>query len=212
MKNKKMLIAALAVLALIAVAAYAAVHLVVLPQQDAVTLEEVLTVETTQPPETTETAQTDETAGQAEEDGMTEIFELSGEITEITGEYLMLLDKAQGEVQVNIGADTLYDGAADGELAVGQVAQILYDGKMTRSLPPQIYALRVGVYPVSGVVTEVGEDSVTLARAELGDEVIVFLSEGAPELPVGDAVTAYTGGAMTMSLPAQTTAIGIVVN
>ena len=107
---------------------------------------------------------------------------------------------------------TLYDGADPDELAVGQYVQVMYDGKMTRSLPAQVYALRVGLYPLSGVVKELDEDRMTVARAEIGDEVIVFLPEDAPQMAVGDSVTVYTTGVMTMSLPAQTTAIGIVLN
>ena len=158
-----------------------------------------------------EAAQQEADALAAQEETV-ELAELAGEITEVTDAYFVLADGTMGEVQVNIGDDTQYEGVEASELAAGQYAVVIYDGKLTRSLPPQAYALRVGVYAVSGTVTALGEGSVTIAREELGDEVIVFLPEGAPELTVGDAIVAYTNGAMTMSLPAQTTAIGVVKN
>ena len=191
--KKKMMLMVLAALALMVVGAYAATHFVV--------MDEVKT-------ETVETVKTAETEEAGEE--AAEIFELGGEITEIADGYIVIEDSVHGMVQVNLGDDTLYDGADPDELAVGQFIQVMYDGKMTRSLPAQITALKVGLYPVSGVVKEVAENSVTLSREEIGDEVIVFLPEGAPQLSVGDSVTAYTNGAMTMSLPAQTNAIGVV--
>jgi len=67
------------------------------------------------------------------------------------------------------------------------------------------------MYAVRGEVAAVEEGAITLVREEIGDEVIVFLPEGAPQIFVGDSVTAYTNGAMTMSLPAQTTALGVVI-
>lgn len=156
--------------------------------------------------------QSDAPAGEEEAMQTVEVFELGGQITEIADGYIVIADSVNGMVQVNLGDDTLYDGADLEELAVGQYIQVMYDGKMTRSLPAQVTAFKIGLYPVSGVVAELSEGSVTLSREEIGDEVIVFLPEGAPEIAVGDSVTAYTNGAMTMSLPAQTMAIGVVVN
>ena len=50
----------------------------------------------------------------------------------------------------------------------------------------------------------------TLVRDEIGDEVIISLPQDAPELSVGDHVTAYTTGIMTMSIPAQMNAVKVV--
>lgn len=202
MKKKTMMIA-LCALILVCVGAYAATHMVVLDKPQ---MENVDAVKTDEQTEAVEMAQTAEQAETAE----AEIVELGGKITEIADGYIVIETLMHGMVQVNLGDDTLYDGADPDELAVGQYIQVMYDGKMTRSLPAQITALKVGLYPVSGVVKELGENSVTLSREEIGDEVIVFLPEGAEALSVGDSVTAYTNGAMTMSLPAQTNAIGVV--
>lgn len=181
--NKKMKWMLIAILAVIVLAggAFAAAHMVTKDVQEEVTVEE------------------------------TPLYELTGEVTQAADGYFVMLDAMHGEVQVNIGDDTLYDGAESGEVAVGQFVTVLYDGKMTRSLPAQVYALRVGVYPIAGEVTQVGEGSVTIVRAEAGDEVIVSLPEGAPQLEAGMQVTVYTNGMMTMSIPAQTHAIGIVI-
>ena len=78
------------------------------------------------------------------------------------------------------------------------------------SLPPQVFALRVSMYVTSGEITELTEGRMTLVRDEIGDEVIISLPQDAPALRVGDHVTAYTTGIMTMSIPAQMNAVKVV--
>ena len=194
--NKKMIMMVLAVL--LALAVGTAVVLAVTADKD----EAAQTVQ--------QTAETEagEAAGEGED---AEIFELSGAVIELGEGYFVMQDAVHGAVQVNTGDDTLFEGVAAQELAVGQIVLVLYDGKMTRSLPAQVYGLKVGMYAVRGEVAAVEEGAITLVREEIGDEVIVFLPEGAPQIFVGDSVTAYTNGAMTMSLPAQTTALGVVI-
>ena len=136
-----------------------------------------------------------------------EIVEISGVITEITDEYVMIDAGEMGMIQANTSMDTLIEGVE--ELAVGQTAVILYDGKMTRSLPAQITALRIGVYEVKGTVTAIEEGRATIDQGENG-EVVLTLPESMPEIAVGDAITAYTTGLSTMSLPPQMNAIAIV--
>ena len=208
--KKKMIVFALIALVVLCVGAYAATHMVALDKTGMVKPEE--NKEATQTVETVETTEITETAETADDASEVEILELGGQITEIADGYILIMDSVHGAVQVNLGDDTLYDGADLEELNVGQYIQVMYDGKMTRSIPAQVYALKVGLYPVSGVVKAVGEGSITLSREEIGDEVIVFLPEGAAVPAVGDNVTAYTIGMMTMSMPAKTHAIGVVVN
>lgn len=203
MKKKMIWVIAIALI-LVCVIAYAATHMVALDKQKK--------VETAEKTEIVDLVQPDEAIDALGEEAGAEVFELGGEITEIADGCIVIVDRVNGPVQVNLGDDTLYDGADLEELAVGQFIQVMYDGKMTRSIPAQVYALKVGLYPVSGVVKAVGEGSITLSREEIGDEVIVFLPEGAATPNVGDSVTAYTNGAMTMSMPAKTHAIGVVVN
>ena len=136
-----------------------------------------------------------------------ELVQLQGVITEIADGYVMLDAGEQGQIQVNITDDTVVEGVE--ELAVGQSAVVNYDGKMTRSVPAQITALSIGVYEVKGTVKALEDGRVTIDKGE-GDEVVLTLPEAAPELAVGDAVTAYTTGVSTMSLPPQMNAIAIM--
>jgi len=136
-----------------------------------------------------------------------EYADIAGVITEITDAYLLISTADQGEVQVNVSADTLYEGDA---LAVGDYIHVTYDGKMTRSLPPQVGALKVGCYVRTGVVGAV-EDGVFTLSAE-GEELRVNADPAVmADVAEGQTVTVYFNGAMTMSLPAQIGAEHIVI-
>ena len=150
----------------------------------------------------------DETQTEA---GMTQVYMLHGQITEITDEYLMLEGTEQGTVQVNLLDDTLYDGAIQqSELAVGQYAEVLYDGKLTRSIPAQAAALAVNIYPLAGTVDEVQEDGrVLVTPTDGGAQVLLSLPDDVT-VEAGETATFYTTGVATMSLPAQMNAIGVV--
>lgn len=167
--------------------------------------------ETALPEATTEPEQaealTDETQT---EDGLTQVYTLHGQITEITDDYLMLEGTEQGKVQVNLLDDTLYDGAIQqSELTVGQYAEVLYDGKLTRSIPAQAAALAVNVYPLAGTVDEVQEDGrVLVTPADGGAQVLLSLPDGVT-VAAGETATFYTTGVATMSIPAQMNAIGV---
>ena len=153
---------------------------------------------------------TAEADGVSEEDEMPEVFMLGGEVTEVGEGYFVMADAELGEVQVNLGDDSAFDGVELDELAAGQYVYVIYDGKMTRSLPPQVFALRVSMYATTGEITELSEGKMTLVRDEIGDEVIISLPQDAPALAVGDHVTAYTTGIMTLSIPAQMNAVKVV--
>lgn len=176
------------------------------------------TPEGTAVPETTTSAPSEdaETANALREeteteDGAEEIDTLCGQITEINDEYLILEGTQQGTVQVNIFDDTLYNGSLQqGELAVGQYAEVIYDGKMTRSIPAQIAALAINVYPLKGTVDAVEEDGrVLVTPADGGEQVVLSLPDGVT-MEVGETATFYTNGMATMSIPAQMNAIGVV--
>ena len=176
------------------------------------------TPEGTAVPETTTSAPSEEaeTANALREeteteDGAEEIDTLCGQITEINDEYLILEGTQQGTVQVNIFDDTLYNGSLQqGELAVGQYAEVIYDGKMTRSIPAQIAALAINVYPLTGTVDAVEEDGrVLVTPADGGEQVVLSLPDGVT-MEAGETATFYTNGMATMSIPAQMNAIGVV--
>ena len=145
------------------------------------------------------------------EDGAEEIDTLCGQITEINDEYLILEGTQQGTVQVNILDDTLYNGSLQqGELAIGQYAEVIYDGKMTRSIPAQIAALAINVYPLKGTVDAVEEDGrVLVTPADGGEQVVLSLPDGVT-MEAGETATFYTNGMATLSIPAQMNAIGVV--
>lgn len=148
--------------------------------------------------------------GQNATDAQQEVFTLTGQITEVGEGYLILEDAQQGQVHVNFAEDTVYEGIEQNALAVGQYAVVLYNGVMTRSLPPMVTAMRISVYEISGTVAQVQEDGrVLIDRADVNDQVLVTLPEGAQTPEVGDEIVVYTTGIMTMSLPPQTHAIGV---
>lgn len=166
--------------------------------------------ETALPEATAEPEQAALTDEAQTEDGMTQVYMLHGQITEITDEYLMLEGTEQGTVQVDLLDDTLYDGAIQqSELAVGQYAEVLYDGKLTRSIPAQAAALAVNIYPLAGTVDEVQEDGrVLVTPTDGGAQVLLSLPDDVT-VEAGETATFYTTGVATMSLPAQMNAIGV---
>lgn len=166
----------------------------------------IVTEETTVEPETREEAEAEALSEEAEPE--IELVTLTGTIIGITDEYVLLDVGDMGQVQANLSEDTLIEGVE--ELAIGQTAMVTYDGKMTRSLPAQITALRIGVYEVRGTVKAMEDGRVIVEKTEGGDEVVLTLPEDAPQLAVGDVITAYTTGISTMSLPPQMNAIAIV--
>lgn len=203
---KKKIVIVLVILAVV-IAAFVAVFAINL--MDKSTLTEVEIIETpaaTVEAETTEAAEAADAAEvEAEVEAVAEVEELYGQITEITEEYVMIKTEELGDVQVLLGEDTIIEGVETLEL--GQTAKVLYTGMMTRSLPPQITALLIGVYAVSGEVIAADEGSVTVT-GENG-EVILILPEGAEVPAVGDVITAYTTGVSTMSIPPQMNAVAI---
>ena len=167
-------------------------------------------IEITEAIDVTEEAEVIEESEEIEEmEEAAEIFDISGEILEITPEYILIGNEMLGEVQVNLAEGTVIEGAY--ELEVGQTVVIMYNGMMTRSLPAQITAMHIGVYVVEGAVTAVEDGFVMIRREDTAEEILMHLPVNAPELKEGDLVTAYTNGAMTMSLPPQMNAIAIVL-
>ena len=152
----------------------------------------IVTEETTAEPETREEAEAEALSEEAEPE--IELVTLTGTIIGITDEYVLLDAGDMGQIQANLSEDTLIEGVE--ELAIGQTAQIT--------------ALRIGVYEVKGTVKAMEDGRVIVEKTEGGDEVVLTLPEDAPQLAVGDVITAYTTGISTMSLPPQMNAIAIV--
>lgn len=204
--NKKMIWVLLAAVLILAVAA--AAFFAVNKEADGVKTTEPVIVTEESTPETAEESKAEAAALSEEEEIEIELVTLTGVITEVTDEHVMLDAGELGQIQANLSEDTLLEGVE--ELAIGQTAMVTYDGKMTRSLPAQITALRIGVYEIKGTVTAIEDGRITIGQTEGGSEVVLTLPESAPELVVGDVITAYTTGISTMSLPPQMNAIAIV--
>ena len=146
-----------------------------------------------------------EDAVQEDAPEMAEFADLCGEIIAVGDDHILIETPELGEVQVWLNGDTLIEGVE--ALEIGQTAFVLYNGMMTRSLPPQITALRVSVYRLEGVVTELLEGGV-MVETEQG-EVRLSLPEDALDVAVGEHIVAYTTGISTMSLPPQMIAVAI---
>lgn len=128
-----------------------------------------------------------------------EIYEMTGTVQEITFNYFLIENADGQQVQVNIYDETITEGEAP---EIGSLIHVLYNGMMTRSLPPQVNALRIGCYVRTGAIVELTESGFTL---DDGMEIIEVHAEAAllSGLETGDTVKVYFNGAMTMSLPAQ---------
>lgn len=138
--------------------------------------------------------------------------ELEGLVKEVTEEGFLMEDAELGEVWLNTDETTVWDGIlADGKLEVGQYVLVQYDGRMTRSLPPQAHADRVGCYVLSGTVEEFYESGVLLTGDENFGDVIVHLDKSQAHVYIGMPVTVYYDGMMMMSLPGQVNARHVVV-
>ena len=128
-----------------------------------------------------------------------EVFDLSGIVTEITPEYILIQTADGQQVQANTFDETFFEGK---EIAVGDFVHVTYNGMMTFSIPAQIAAMKVGCYTHEGVVSDLNETGFILST----DMEIILVNAPAEllaGLENGMTVTVYTNGAMTMSLPAQ---------
>ncbi len=127
------------------------------------------------------------------------IFEMIGTILEIAPEYYLIENTDGQQVQVNLYGETILEGETPD---IGALIHVLYNGMMTRSLPPQINALRIGCYARTGAIVELTENGFTL---DDGLEIIQVNAQASllAGLEPGSQVTVYFNGAMTMSLPAQ---------
>ncbi len=147
-------------------------------------------------------------------DPVEDVYTLFGTVTEVTGEYIIVMDEIFGEVQVNIAAGeegTIIETTSEAGIAAGDYVTVMYDGKMTRSLPPQVSALRITCYTMEGTVSDITEEGFMLNREGL-DAVQVnapaYMMAGITD---GAFVTVTFDGAMTMSLPAQISAQMILI-
>lgn len=128
-----------------------------------------------------------------------ELFDMAGTVTEITEEGIFITNAQGRPVQILTSEETIYEGKT---IEAGDYIHVTYDGQMTRSIPTQINALKIGCYTHTGVVSEITAEQFTLTT-----DVEIILVNATAELLAnltdGMTVTVYSNGAMTMSLPAQ---------
>ena len=128
-----------------------------------------------------------------------ELFDMAGVVVEITDEFILIQTADGQQVQVNLSAETLFEGK---EIAAGDYIHVTYNGQMTFSIPAQIAALTIGCYAHTGVISELSETSFMLTTA-VEPLIVNAPAELLASLADGMTVTVYSNGAMTMSLPAQ---------
>jgi len=128
-----------------------------------------------------------------------EVFDMAGTVVEVTDSFILILNSAGQEVQVNLYEDTFFEGK---EIAAGDYIHVTYDGMMTFSIPGQINAMKIGCYAHTGAISDLSDTGFML-HTELEPIVVHAEAHLLENLQDGMTVTVYSNGAMTMSLPAQ---------
>ena len=137
---------------------------------------------------------------------------LEGLVTEVLEQVFVMEDIELGSVLLNVDETTVMDGIlAEGDIEVGQYVFVEYDGRLTRSLPPQAHADRVGCYRLTGTVDLSLSMGVLLTGDPIFGDVIIRVDGSMPHLYQGMPITVYYNGVMAMSYPGQVTARHIVV-
>ena len=138
---------------------------------------------------------------------------LQGLITEVNESYFVMEDQSIGTVRVNLDdAVTAYDGiAVKGKLTVGLYVFVQYSGVLTRDIPPQATAQKVGCYVVRGSVGEILQNGYLVKGDTVLGDVIVHMGENMPSVYSGVAITVYYNGVMALSMPPQINAAYILV-
>ena len=157
------------------------------------------------------------------------MLRMSGVITEIDGDKVIICGDGQERVAAIIGADTRIVKGAKGklrtaeELKVGQEVVAYYSARMTRSLPPQAQAfaiiigdVRKDYIPQYFVVDQVQKaaDGSCVRVLNTTNDVIARIDKDACEdfasIKAGDKLLMWSR-VMTMSLPGQTNAEKVVI-
>ena len=132
---------------------------------------------------------------------------LEGLVTEVLEQGFVMEDIELGSVLLNVDETTVMDGIlAEGDIEVGQYVFVEYDGRLTRSLPPQAHADRVGCYRLTGTVDLSLSMGVLLTGDPIFGDVIIRVDGSMPHLYQGMPITVYYNGVMAMSYPGQVTA------
>ena len=146
----------------------------------------------------------------AEDAELMKTFE--GIVTEVFEGGFLMETTELGIIQVNTDDNTVLDGILSIEpIAVGMYVIVDSNGMMTRSLPPQVYGMRVGCYTLSGTAGEMTEDGVLLTGDPIFGEVFVQMTPTMANVFPGVPMLVYYDGVITMSLPGKVNARLVVV-
>ncbi|MEG0742841.1 MAG: hypothetical protein RR065_09095 [Clostridia bacterium] len=138
--------------------------------------------------------------------------ELEGLVTALVEGGFLMEDIDIGSVMLNVDEQTMRDGIlTDGEIEVGQYVLVQYDGRLTRSLPPQAHADRVGCYVLTGTAGEFLEGGVMLEGDALFGKVYVHMDSTMAHVYPNVPMTVYYDGIMALSQPGQVNARYVVV-
>ncbi|MBR4067118.1 MAG: hypothetical protein IKK08_00660 [Clostridia bacterium] len=135
-----------------------------------------------------------------------------GLVTEVFEGGFLMEDIQMGMLQINTDENTVLDGILSQlPIEVGMYVLVDHNGMMTRSIPPQVYGIRVGCYTLSGVAGEITEEGVLLTGDPIfGDAFVQMPADMAIVFP-GAPMLVYYDGIMTMSLPGKVNARYVVV-
>lgn len=140
------------------------------------------------------------------------VIPFEGIVTEVFEGGFLFEDVQMGLMQVNTDENTVWDGILSQQpIEVGMYVLVDHNGMMTRSIPPQIYGVRVGCYTLSGVAGEITEEGVLLTGDPIFGDVFVQMSPTMTTVFTGVPMLVYYDGIMTMSLPGKVNARYVVV-
>ncbi len=146
----------------------------------------------------------------AEDSEMLKPFE--GLVTEVVEGGFLMEDANFGQLLVNVDDNTVLDGILSIQpIEAGMYVIVDHNGMMTRSLPAQVYAQRVGCYTLNGVADQITEDGVLLTGDPIFGDVFVQMSPTMAVVFPGTPMLVYYDGVMTMSLPGKVNARYVVV-
>ena len=142
-----------------------------------------------------------------------EVQDLEGYVTQVMEDGFVLEDKHRGTVILNTDDATVWDGLLmDNPMEEGMYVIVQYDGRLTRSVPPQAHADRVGCYTIQGEIGEFVDGGILVTGDELFGDVWVNLElVDTAHLFPGMRVLAYYDGVMALSLPGRITTHELIV-
>ena len=146
----------------------------------------------------------------AEEPDMMKPYE--GLVTEVFEGGFLMEDSEMGILQINVDDNTILDGLLTVEpIEVGMYVIVDHNGMMTRSIPPQVYGVRVGCYTLNGVAGDITPEGVLLTGDPIFGDVFVQMTPTMANVFPGVPMLVYYDGVITMSLPGKVNARYVLV-